>query len=124
MNGIKITGGGFDKVVFESEIDTLAGGVTLDVSGVTFADGVVPAGTLVSVKDSNGFSYPVKITNPGDSATFDRVPLGFVHMTVPVDDNTLVGVVIEGVVRKDAVAADVKTSAKAIAAVIPKITFV
>lgn len=124
MNSVKITGGGFDPAVFESVIDTLAGGATLDVSGVSFTDGVVPAGTLVSEKDSNGICYPVKITNPGGSATFDRNPRGFVYGTVSIDDNTLVGIVIEGVVRKDALAAEVKSSAAAISAKIPKISFV
>lgn len=125
MNGVKITGGGFDKVVFESVIDTLAGGATLvDPSGTSVVNEEIPAGTLVSVKDADGYVYPIKITNPGGSATFDREPLGLVHATVSADANPLVGIVIEGVVRKDAVSADVKASAAAIAAKIPKITFV
>lgn len=124
MNGVKVAGGGFQAVVFESVIDTLAGGATIDPSGVTWTNNEIPAGTLVSIKDANGICYPVKITNPGASATFDRTPLGFVHATVSVQDNTLVGIVIEGVVRKDAVSADVKASANAIMAKCPKITMV
>jgi hypothetical protein len=124
MNSVKITAGGFDKVVFESEIDTLAGGATIDPSGVSFTDGVIPAGTLVSVMESNGFVYPVKITNPGASATFDRTPLGFTASTVPIEENTLVGIVIEGVARKAALHADVQSSVAKLRTELPKITIV
>lgn len=124
MIGVKVSGGGFQAEVFESVIDTLAGGATINPSGVTWENDEIPAGTLVSVKDANGICYPVKITNPGASATFDRTPLGFVYATVPVQDNTLVGIVIEGVVRKDAISDDAKASAAAIMAKCPKLTLV
>lgn len=118
----------FEKVVFESVIDTFAGGVTLDPTGLSdiFTDGIVPAGTLVGKKDATtGLSKVVTVT-PGSPDTYDVVPLGFTHATVKIDANPIVGVVIEGVVRKDALSTAYKNAVADIEAenVLPKITFV
>lgn len=133
MKGIKTEGGGFDKVVFESVIDTLAGGATLDLTDYDDNDtGVVPAGTIIGRKDpSTGLAKPVTIT-PGDpeavpptEATFDPEPFGYVAHTVPAEDNCLVGVVIEGVARIDALPdADAAEAVTELGKAIPKVTLV
>ena len=118
--------GSFEKLVFESVIDTYAGGVTLDPTGLSalFTDGKVPAGTLVSYPDATtGLSKAITIT-PGTPDTYDKVPLGLTYATIKIDNNPLVGVVIEGVVRKKALSAALQTGADDLKSVLPKLTFV
>lgn len=118
--------GGFEKVVFESVIDTYAGGVCLDPTGLStlFPDLVVPAGTLVSYPDATtGLSKAITIT-PGSPDTYDKVPLGFTMTSIKIDNNPLVGVCIEGVVRKAALSTDLQTGVADLKSVLPKITFV
>lgn len=126
--------GGFEKTIFESVIDTVAGGACLDPTGLStlFADGVVPAGTLVGEKDATtGLHKVVSITN-GSPDTYDVVPLGFTMHPVKIDNNTLVGICIEGVVRKGLVWAGVSGTGTIITNAqiddlkdnLPKITFI
>lgn len=126
MNGVQIEQEqGFEKVVFESVIDTLAGGVCLDVTGVSFTDNIIPAGTLIGVKDpATGLAKVVTITNPGANATFSPTPLGFLYKSIKKDSNPLGSIIIEGVVRTAALSADAKASVAKIAAALPKITLV
>ena len=122
--------GSFEPVVFESVIDTVAGGGTLDPTGLSaiFTDLIVPAGTLVGEKDkTTGLHKVVTITN-GTPDTYDKKPLGFTMTSIKIDNNPLVGICIEGSPRKgmlrhgggvitDAQIDDLKTA-------LPKMTFV
>lgn len=95
--------GSFEKVVFESVIDTVAGGGCLDPTGLSaaFPDGIVPAGTLVGKKDATtGLHKVITITNATPD-TYSHEPLGFTMASIKIDNNPLVGIAIEGVVRKD-----------------------
>ena len=99
--------GGFEKVVFESVLDTVAGGGCLDPTGLStlFTDLIVPAGTLVGEKDkTTGLHKVVTITNATPD-TYDVTPIGFTMTAVKIDNNPLVGIAIEGVVRRGLVTA-------------------
>lgn len=129
MQGVTTTHeGGFEKVVFESIIDTVAGGVCLDPSGLNekFTDGIVPAGTLVGVKDPVTGLHKVVTVTTADPDTYDATPLGFTAHSIAIDANPIVGVVIEGVVRKDALSTEYKNAVEDLVAngKLPKITFV
>jgi hypothetical protein len=120
----------FEKVVFESVIDTFAGGVCLDPTGLAaaFPDGIVPAGTLVGEKDpTTGLSKVITITNASPD-TYDKTPLGFTMASIKIDNNPLVGVCIEGAVRKGNLthAGGTITSGQVddLKSKLPKITFV
>lgn len=122
--------GSYDKVVFESVLDTVAGGGCLDPTGLSaiFTDGIVPAGTLVGEKSkTTGLHKVVTISNASPD-TYDVVPLGFTAHTIKIDNNPLVGIVTEGAVRKGLVrdATGIMTDAQIddIKDNLPKITFV
>lgn len=121
---------GFQKVVFENVGDVLAGGVQIQAASLTrFAtDKIVPAGTLIGVKETDGTHKAVVITDangPTQSGeTFDVVPLGFTHFDVPVEDMTLAAVVLSGVIRIDALPTAEKDAWKSISAKLPRFTFV
>lgn len=108
MQGVVTTQeGSFDKTVFESVIDTVAGGGCLDPTGLSdlFTDLIVPAGTLVGEKSkTTGLHKVVTITN-GTPDTYDVVPIGFTMHSIKIDNNPLVGIAIEGVVRRGLVTA-------------------
>lgn len=126
MNSVTSEAGAFDKVVFESVIDTIAGGGTLEVTGYTNADNVIPAGTLVGAKDGTTGLHAI-ITPDGDG-TLPATPIGLVHHTVPLvtAGNNVVGIVIEGVVRIKALPDGVPVAGDltAMRTALPKITFV
>lgn len=127
MNGVQTSQeGSFEKVVFESIIDTVAGGVCLDPTGLSdlFPTGVVPAGTLVGEKDgTTGLSKVVVITSASPD-TYNVTPLGFTISSIKIDNNPLVGVAIEGTVRKLALSAAVQTGLDDLKSKLPKFTFV
>lgn len=103
MNSVTLVEGGFDKTVFESVKDTLAGGVTIDLTDFANADDIVPAGTLVGRKDpTTGIAPVIKVQKSGSATAFSAPPLGLTIATVPVTENTIVGLVIDGVARKAA----------------------
>lgn len=105
MNSVTTETGAFDKVIFESVIDTLAGGATLDVTGFTNADGVIPAGTMVGPKNASTGLHTIVTVAAGTFTGGD--PIGLVHATIPLVSagNNVVGVVIEGVYRPAALPA-------------------
>lgn len=94
--------GGFEKVVFESVIDTVAGGGCLDPTGLSdiFTDLIVPAGTLVGEKDKTTGLHKVVTITSATPDTYDVKPLGFTMTAVKIDNNPLVGICIEGSARK------------------------
>ena len=126
MNSVTTTAGGFDKVVFESVIDTLAGGGTLEVTGYSNSDGIIPAGTMVGPKNASTGLHPI-VTPDGDG-TLPSTPIGFTHATIPLVSagNNVAGIVIEGVVRLAALpgGAPVAGDITAMKAAMPKITLV
>ena len=125
MNSITTEAGGFDKVVFESVIDTLAGGATLDVTGFENDDNVIPAGTFVGPKNGTTGLHP--IVAPDGDGTLPGAVIGMVHHTIPLvaAGNNHVGVVLEGVARLAALpdAPVVSGDVTALKAALPKITF-
>jgi len=126
MNSRIVTAGGFDKVIFESVIDTLAGGAGLDISGFSNADGIIPAGTFIGPKDGSTGLHPI-VVGTGDGTP--GAVIGLTHASVPLvaaNGNNSVGVVLEGVVRLAALPGaplDVDDIA-AYKAALPKITFI
>lgn len=103
MNSVIAEVGSFEKVIFESVLDTLAGGTNLDVTGYVNADGIIPAGTAVGAKDATtGLSPIIKPT--GTPGTLTGVPIGLTHATIKLNatGNNPVGVVISGAYRKAA----------------------
>lgn len=126
MNSIQTEAGGFQKVVFESVIDTLAGGATLDVTGFENDDDEIPAGTLVGPKDPATGLHPIVTESGAEDDELSGDVIGMVHYTVPLisDGNNFVGVVIEGAARKAALPDNYDAAHAAIATAIPKITLV
>ncbi len=105
MNSVTTTAGGFDKVIFESVIDTLAGGASLDTTGYSQADNLILAGTMVGPKNATTGLHTIVTVAAGAFTGGD--PIGMVHATVKfvAGQNNLVGVVIEGTYRPAALAA-------------------
>lgn len=104
---------GFQKVVWDHVSDVLAGGVHIDptsLTGYTEEPKYIPAGTLISVRQSDGMHKVVTITagaTEDDPATFgDLELLGMLHFDVPIDDMPLGAVVLAGTARKDALPED------------------
>lgn len=125
-NSVTSEAGVFDKVVFESVIDTLAGGGCLEVTGYTNADNIIPAGTMVGAKNASTGLHPI-ITTTGTPGTLSGTPIGFTHATIPLvtAGNNWAGIVIEGVYRSAAspvaiAAADITT----MKAAMPKMTII
>lgn len=134
LKGVKRTGTqGFQKVVFENVVDTLAGGLILDVVLADYPNGYVPEGTLVGRDPATGIGKVVVIT-PGDpeaeppiETTFSVKPLGLTHRASEVSDggNTFAnGVVISGTARIKALPTNEQDAASDIAKALPRITLV
>lgn len=106
MNSISTTSGGFDPVVFESVVDTLAGGASLDTTGYTNANGVIPAGTMVGPKDGTTGLHTIVTVN-GSGVFTGGTPIGMVHRPIPFvsGGNNVVGVVLKGTYRAAALPA-------------------
>lgn len=133
LQGVKRIGTqGFQKVVFENVVDTLPGGLILDVKKADYPNGYVPEGTLVGRDPLTGIGKVVTIT-PGDpaaepptEATFSVTPIGLTHRASEVSDgNTFAnGVVISGTARIKALPDAEKAAAADIAKALPRITLV
>jgi len=122
MLGIKTEGGGFAPLVFENVVDTYPGGVIVNVTGYNPpADGFIPEGTLIGRNTTTGIG--VIVTNPASPGTNVKL-LGLSYRPVKAEDNALVGVVISGTARIDALPATEKAAAAAIATALPRITLV
>lgn len=121
LTGVKRTGTqGFQKVVFENVVDTLPGGLILDVKKADYPDGYVPEGTLVGKDPATGLG---KVLTAVDGAI---KPLGLTHRASEVSDgNTFAnGVVISGTARIKALPASLQAIAADLAEALPRITFV
>ncbi|MGN6352824.1 MAG: hypothetical protein ACTHLB_05510 [Parafilimonas sp.] len=112
MNTIVTNEGGFDKVIFESVLDTYAGGVTIDPTGngYTNADGIIPAGSIVS--KPNATTGLATILPPSTTGSDFNNAIGLVYQTVKLDANPFVSVVIDGTARQAALGwSDAQTAA-------------
>ncbi len=121
LQGVKRSGTqGFNKVVFENVIDTLPGGMTLDVVKADYPDGFVPEGSMVGRDSATGIG---KVLTAVDGAI---KPLGLTHRDSEVSDgNTYAnGVVISGTVRIKALPAALQAIVEQLKAALPRITFV
>ena len=108
----------FEPIVFESVIDTIAGGGTIDTTGYTNADNLILAGLPVSPKDPDTGLH--KIVKPADVATSPI--LGYVHKTVTISSNSLVSIVISGTLRTAMLQSGY--TAATLSAKTPKVVFV
>lgn len=121
LQGVKRSGTqGFNKVVFENVIDTLPGGMTLDVAKADYPDGFVPEGSMVGRDPATGIGKVLTAVN----GTIK--PLGLTHRDSEVSDgNTYAnGVVISGTVRIKALPAALQAIVEQLKAALPRITFV
>ncbi|MBF9252479.1 hypothetical protein I2I11_04165 [Pontibacter sp. 172403-2] len=121
MLGVKREGGSFQPLVWENVVDTLPGGLILDLTGYTPVNGVVPAGTMVGKDPATGLGKIV-----GDPAVVGApTPIGYTIRDTPAEEgNTLVnGVGISGTIREAALPTGQGTLAARVAA-LPRITHV
>ncbi|MBE8712544.1 hypothetical protein [Sphingobacterium hungaricum] len=120
--GVKRTGTqGFQKVVFENVIDTLPGGLMLEVAKADYPDGYVPEGSLVGRDPATGIGEVLAVTDGAIK------PIGLTHRASEVTDggNTFAnGVVISGTVRIKALPTALQAIAEDLATALPRITFV
>lgn len=117
MLGVKREGGGFEKLVWENVVDTLPGGIILDIAGYTPVDGNVPAGTMVGKDPATGIGKILTATNGTVK------PLGYTIRTVKAEQNCLSEVGISGTIREKALPTGQGTAADR-AAALPRITHV
>ncbi|MCW0521910.1 hypothetical protein [Riemerella anatipestifer] len=123
MKKVKKTDGvGRQIVVFDQVYATYPGGVHIDAEKAKerFADGVVPAGTLL-IPDTAGMFKPL---NEDLSAVNVVGAIGLTAHDVVIDDMPLVAVVMAGTARKDALPDKEKAGVGFIKTVLPRISFV
>ncbi|AKQ40703.1 hypothetical protein AS87_10430 [Riemerella anatipestifer Yb2] len=121
MKKVKKTDGvGRQIVVFDQVDATYPGGVHIDAEKAKerFADGVVPAGTLL-IPDTEGMFKPLNL-----SAVNVVGAIGLTAHDVVIDDMPLVAVVMAGTARKDALPDKEKAAVESIKTVLPRISFV
>ncbi|QEL01569.1 hypothetical protein FKG96_12380 [Olivibacter sp. LS-1] len=122
LQGIKRTGSqGFNKLVFENVVDTLPGGLILDVQKSDYPDGFVPEGSMVGIDSTTGLG---KVLTAVDGSV---KPLGLTHRASEVSDggNTFAnGVVLSGTARIKALPQALQDIIEDIKEALPRITFV
>jgi hypothetical protein len=118
MFGVKREGGGFEKLVWENVVDTLPGGVIVDITGYTIpADGNIPAGTMLGKDPATGFGVILANT------TGSIKPLGYSIRTVKAEANALLEIGISGTIREKALPTGQGTAVLR-AGALPRITHV
>ena len=98
MNGIKKnTSGQREIVVFDDVLSTYPGGVLVDNvdAKARFADGVIPAGTIIVITSPN----KGKVVNADFTAANIKGSAGLVQKNTAIEDFTLVSVVTDGTFR-------------------------
>ncbi|OYD41172.1 hypothetical protein [Sphingobacterium cellulitidis] len=121
LQGVKRTGTqGFQKVVFENVVDTLPGGLILDVDKTDYPDGYVPEASLVGRNATTGVGEVLSATDGAIK------PIGLTHRASEVSDgNTYAnGVVISGTVRIKALPIALQAIVEDLKTALPRITFV
>lgn len=112
---------GSQIVVFDQVDSTYVGGVHVDKASAlaAFADGVIPAGTLL-IPHTDGTFKPV---NAAYTAVNIVGAIGLTHFDVVIDDFPLAAVVQAGTARVDALPARDKAGVAFVKAVLPRISF-
>ncbi|RZJ90970.1 MAG: hypothetical protein EOO20_06570 [Chryseobacterium sp.] len=123
LTGIKREGTqGFQKVVFENVVDTLAGGLVMDFTAYTTpADGYMPEGTCIGRMTATGLGRIV--ADPAAPIAGLQI-LGLSYRAVKVEDNAAVGVVLSGTARRKALPANEQSKVAALATALPRISLV
>ena len=120
MNNIKKLSGAREIVVFDKVLATYPGGVNIDNVDAKsrFANGIIPAGTLV-VNVAGVF----KVLNVALTAPNTVGAVGLVRQNIAIEDFTLSAVVTDGIVRIDALPALEKTGVAFIKTNLPNLKF-
>jgi hypothetical protein len=113
---------GFQKVVYENVVDTLAGGLVMDWTGYTAAvEGYMPEGTCLGRMTATGLGRVV--ADPAAPIAGLQI-LGTSYRDVKVEDNAEAGVVLSGTARRKALPANEQSKLAALATALPRISFV
>lgn len=119
MNNVKQSAEKGRQIVVFDQIDaTYVGGVHIDATSAKerFADGVIPAGTMV-MKTQDGI---FKVFN--DSVQGDHI--GLTHFDVVIDDMPLVAVVMAGTARLEALPQKERENKENMKTCLPRISLV
>lgn len=112
---------GFQKVVYENVVDTLAGGLIMDWTGYSAVDGYMPEGTCLGRMTATGLGRVV--ADPAAPIAGLQI-LGTSYRAVKVEDNAEVGVVLSGTARRKALPANEQSKIAVLATALPRISFV
>jgi len=113
---------GFQKVVYENVLDTLAGGLIMDFTGYSAGvDGYMPEGTCIGRMTATGLGRVV--IDPAAPIAGLQI-LGTSLRDTLIEDNAVVGVVLTGTARKKALPANEQSKLAALATALPRISFV
>lgn len=113
---------GFQKVVYENVLDTLAGGLTMDFTGYSAGvNGYMPEGTCLGRMTATGLGRVV--LDPAAPIAGLQI-LGTSLRDTLIEDNAVVGVVLTGTARKKALPANEQSKLAALATALPRISFV
>lgn len=121
MNNIKKFNGAREIVVFDKVLATYPGGVNIDNVDAKsrFANGIIPAGTLVVMTAPNVFKVlKVALTEVNVVGA-----VGLVRQSIAIEDFSLSAVVTDGIVRIDALPAPEKTGIAFIKTNLPNLKF-
>lgn len=113
---------GFQKVVYENVLDTLAGGLIMDFTGYSAGvNGYMPEGTCIGRMTATGLGRVV--IDPAAPIAGLQI-LGTSLRDTLIEDNAVVGVVLTGTARRKALPANEQSKLAALATALPKISFV
>lgn len=113
---------GFQKVVYENVLDTLAGGLIMDFTGYSAGvNGYMPEGTCLGRMTATGLGRVV--IDPAAPIAGLQI-LGTSLRDTYIEDNAVVGVVLTGTARKKALPANEQSKLAALATALPRISFV
>ena len=113
---------GFQKVVYENVLDTLAGGLIMDFTGYNAGvNGYMPEGTCIGRMTATGLGRVV--IDPAAPIAGLQI-LGTSLRDTLIEDNAVVGVVLTGTARKKALPANEQSKLAALATALPRISFV
>lgn len=113
---------GFQKVVYENVLDTLAGGLIMDFTGYSAGvNGYLPEGTCIGRMTATGLGRVV--LDPAAPIAGLQI-LGTSLRDTLIEDNAVVGVVLTGTARKKALPANEQSKLAALATALPRISFV